>query len=227
MANRRAKLRDGWLRVYPPPVATHALCAAALLLLGACAWPRPSAPERPAVRSLEEIRTEVVVLQQWDLSCAAAALATILTYQHGDPTSEREVAVTMMARPEYLANPDLVRARQGFSLLDMKRFVERRGYTGVGLGKMDFDALVARAPAIVPINRRGYQHFVVFRGAAGDRVLLADPAFGSHTVTRAEFEDMWIDYPEFGRVGFIVEAPPGTAAPNRLAPRPDDFLTFG
>jgi predicted double-glycine peptidase len=197
------------------------------MALGACAAPDHGDLAQPPVRSLAEIRTEAVILQQWDLSCAAAALATVLTFQHGDPTGEREVAVHMMGRPEYLENPDLVRARQGFSLLDMKRFVERRGYAGVGLGRMDFAALLARAPAIVPIDRRGYQHFVVFRGAAGDRVLLADPAFGTHTLTRAEFEDMWIDYPELGRVGFVVEAPPGAAAPNRLAPTPDDFLTFG
>jgi predicted double-glycine peptidase len=41
---------------------------------------------RRAVRSLLEMRREKVVVQDWDLSCGAAVLATLLTYQHGDPS---------------------------------------------------------------------------------------------------------------------------------------------
>ena len=42
----------------------------------------------PAVRSLQETRHHNVVLQQWELSCAAAALATILRYQYDIPVTE-------------------------------------------------------------------------------------------------------------------------------------------
>ena len=130
------------------------------------------------VLSLAEIRTHNVTTQEWDRSCGAAALATILNYQHGDPVSEREIATRLMSRTEYLENPLLVQFRQGFSLLDLKHFVDDRGYNGVGLGQLTLEHLVARAPMIVPINAYGYQHFVVFRGALGNRVLLADPASG-------------------------------------------------
>lgn len=44
------------------------------------------------VRSLLEMRRHNVVVQEWDLSCGAAALTTVLNYQHGDPVTEREVA---------------------------------------------------------------------------------------------------------------------------------------
>ncbi len=50
------------------------ICGAILLL--ACI---EVSAERP-VRSLLEYRTENLILQQWDNSCAAAALATLLTY---------------------------------------------------------------------------------------------------------------------------------------------------
>ena len=123
------------------------------------------ADEPSAVRSLLEIRQHHVVIQEWDLSCGAAALATLLQYQHGDSVSEQEIALRMMGRAEYLENPDLVNWRQGFSLLDLKRFVEARGYRGIGLGRLTLDHLVQSAPIIVPINAQGYQHFVVFRGA--------------------------------------------------------------
>ena len=38
------------------------------------------------------MRHDNVVVQEWDLSCGAAALATILNYQYDDPVSEREIA---------------------------------------------------------------------------------------------------------------------------------------
>ena len=176
------------------------------------------------VASLAEIRERGVVIQEWDLSCGAAALATILNYQHGDSLSEREIATRLMSRTEYLENPLLVSLRQGFSLLDLKRFVDDRGYNGVGLGQMTLAHLTTRAPIIVPINTHGYQHFVVFRGMLGNRVLLADPAFGNRTMLRSTFESAWIDFPEIGHVGFSVERTDSLIPPNQLAPKPSDFV---
>lgn len=164
------------------------------------------------VRSLLELRRENVVLQQWDLSCAAAALATVLRYQFGEPVTERSVALGLIRREEYIANPDLVRIRQGFSLLDLKRYVEGIGYQGVGLGQMAYEDLLAQAPIIVPVNAYGYPHFVIFRGASDRTVLLADPAFGNTTMSLEKFKNAWIDYGDFGHVGFIV-TPTGTPAP--------------
>lgn len=177
------------------------------------------------VKSLIELRHQDVVMQEWDLSCGAAALTTILRYQHDDPVTEKEVALALVDRPEYLENPDLVRVRQGFSLLDLKRYVDARGYRGVGLGQLTLANLVERAPIIVPISAIGYNHFTVFRGRMGNRVLLADPAWGNRTMTLQRFRDVWIDYPEIGHVGFIVEATAGVTS-NRLAPRAELFPTF-
>jgi hypothetical protein len=178
------------------------------------------------VASLVEFRERNVVVQEWDLSCGAAALATILNYQHGDPVSERDIATGMMSRTEYLANPMLVTYRQGFSLLDLKRFVDDRGYNGVGLGRLTFKHLVVRAPMIVPINVYGYQHFVVFRGMLGNRVLLADPAFGNRTMLRSAFDNAWLDFADVGHVGFVVKRRDGLIPPNRLEPKPGDFVTL-
>ena len=184
------------------------------------------AQERTGVRSFVETRQQNVVIQNWDLSCGAAALATVLNFQHGDPVSEREVAMGLMSRREYLENPMLVNLRQGFSLLDLKRFVDARGYEGVGLGRLTFEHLVTRAPMIVPINTYGYQHFVVFRGTLGNRVLLADPAFGNRTMLRSAFENAWIDFAEVGRVGFVVNRKDGLFPPNQLEPKRSDFVTL-
>lgn len=178
------------------------------------------------VTSVLEMRHHQVVVQQWDLSCGAAALATVLNFQHGDPVTEREIAIGMMSREEYIANPAIVTYRQGFSLLDMQRFVEGRGYVGVGLGQLSFENLVDYAPIIVPISVNGYQHFVVFRGILGNRVLLADPAFGNRTVSRNRFVREWLGFPGIGRVGFYVERADSLFPPNLLRPAPEDFATI-
>jgi predicted double-glycine peptidase len=186
----------------------------------------PSAQAQEVVQSLSEQRQQAVILQQWDLSCGAAALATLLVYQHGDKISERDVALGMMSRSEYLERPELVSYRQGFSLLDLKRFVDVRGYRGVGLGGLSLEQAVVRAPMIVPIDTVGYSHFVVFVGMLADSVLVADPAYGNRTMSRADFERVWVELPDLGRVGFVVERRDGLYPPNRLIPHPDRFLVL-
>lgn len=176
------------------------------------------------MRSMLEMRQDGVVMQKFDLSCGAAALATILTYQYGDPVPEREIARELIRRREYIDNPDLIRIREGFSLADLKRYVDARGYEGIGYGQLEFGDLVDLAPVLVPVNVNGYNHFVVFRGVQGDRVLLADPAYGNRVMRVDRFKNAWLDSPEFGRVGFVVATGDGTQHRNRLAPRPDHFM---
>lgn len=177
-----------------------------------------------SVKSLLEIRRENVVVQQWDLSCGAAALTTLLNYQHNDFVTEKEVANSLMSRPEYIQSPGLVTLRQGFSLLDLKRYVDARGYKGVGYGKLTFEDLLKKAPIIVPVNIFGYNHFVIFRGMMGDRVLLADPAWGNRTMQIDLFEDIRIDFPQIGKVGFVISRLDGVEPPNRLAPDANEFV---
>jgi len=185
-----------------------------------------SAQAAEPVRSLLEMRQQNVVMQQWDLSCAAAALATILRYQFGEPVTERSVALGLIRREEYIANPDLVRIRQGFSLLDLKRYVDGIGYQGIGLGQMEYEDLLERAPIIVPVNAFGYPHFVIFRGATDRTVLLADPAFGNTTLSVEKFKAAWIYYRDFGRVGFIVTPNGMPAPPGALSASAMNFLVL-
>ena len=197
----------------------------ALLLLGVAPSNPVLALEPPRpVKSLLEMRHDRVAIQNWDLSCGAAAVATVLNYQYDDPVPERDIAKGLIGRDKYLDNPSLVQQQEGFSLADLKNYVDARGYTGIGYGQLELEHLIDRAPIIVPIRATGYNHFVVFRGVQGNRVLLADPAWGNRTLTIDEFEDEWIRYREFGRVGFVVAQKDGMLPPNHLAPRSDDFV---
>ena len=182
--------------------------------------------EKPVpVKSVLEKRQHNVVIQSWDLSCGAAALATLLKYEWGEPTTEKDVANGLMGRREYIENPKLVQIREGFSLLDLKRYVQAHGFKGEGLGQLDFNDLIENAPIMVPIDALGYNHFVIFRGVMGDRVLLADPAWGNRTMTINKFNRMWLDYGKaMGHVGFVVKRAEGVAPLSRMQPKFGEFV---
>ncbi len=175
------------------------------------------APSRrvKSVRSMLEMRQENVIIQQWDISCAAAALATILTYQHGDYVPERTIAEAMLRRTD----PLRVKYRGGFSLLDLKRFAESRGYTADGYTDLNIKNLVQFGPSIVPVDLEGYNHFVVFRGVVGNQVVICDPAFGNRTVPLERFQDAWL-----GPLAFVVSRADGAVSSTRLGPYSSDFV---
>ena len=84
---------------------------------------------------------------------------------------------------------------------------------------MTLDDLKSSAPLIIPISIRGNAHFVVFRGAVGDRIVLADPAFGNRVMRQADFLKSWTS-----GIGFIVTRPNETTPVNQIPPRASDFL---
>lgn len=140
------------------------------------------------VRSLQELRYSRLVRQTWDVSCGAAALSTLLTYHMNRPVDELTVATWILRG----VDPQRVRERGGFSLLDLKRFAEALGYRAEGYGDMTLTELIElRSPAIVPVSIHGLDHFVVMRGVLADRVLLGDPAFGNITMPQQQFAKLW------------------------------------
>lgn len=155
------------------------------LMLARHAYAQPA----PTIRSLKESREAGIVMQRWENSCAAASVATVLTYGFRDPVTERYAAEKMLEKTD----PLKVRAQGGFSLLDLKKFVESRGYNGNAYKSLAFDDLKVFHAPIVPINPMGYNHYVVFNGVSGDQVLLADPAFGHRKMSIAEFEKIWMN----------------------------------
>jgi predicted double-glycine peptidase len=112
-----------------------------------------------------------------------------------------------------------VKVRGGFSLLDLKRYADAQGLQGVGFLQLGLDDLVGMAPVIVPITTRGYPHFVVVRGRADGKLLIADPAFGNRTMDVDAFRSAWT-----GNIGFIVRRRDGIVPPNELTQQPTDTL---
>ncbi|BAZ94285.1 double-glycine peptidase [Thiohalobacter thiocyanaticus] len=177
------------MRLHPCPALLLALSAALVAPGSAAGQLRlhafPGAFSLP-VESQIEARWQTVVRQQYDFSCGSAAVATLLTYHYTSPAGEDQVFQEM-----YAAGDQAKIRAEGFSMLDMKRYLDRRGLQTDGF-RMDLDKLAALGvPGIVLVNTRGYRHFVVVRGVQSGRVLLADPAAGNVAISRAEFERIW------------------------------------
>jgi predicted double-glycine peptidase len=102
----------------------------ALLLLACSAHaaelPLPNGSYTLHVTSLKEARFRSTVRQQFVTSCGSAAVATLLTYHYNTPVTEQQVFNAM-----YAGRPAKIQ-REGFSLLDMKRYLAQQGFLADG-----------------------------------------------------------------------------------------------
>ncbi len=168
---------------------------------------------RASVQSLLERRWKHVVRQGLDISCGSAALATVLRYQFGQQVTEDALIRAILKS----VNPDEVKRRGGFSLLDLKRVAMSLGYRVQGY-RMTMDNLKnLHLPALVPIQLRGFKHFVIYRGMVGDRVIVADPSFGNTLLEESQFAALWQG------IALVVSKDGQPRAPSQLAITPDDL----
>jgi predicted double-glycine peptidase len=180
------------------------------------------------IRTLKDLRDQSVVRQGYDYSCGAAALATLLTYGMDDPVSEKDLAIAML---ETLNKDDeALRRKEGFSLLDMQRVSQLRGYEAQGF-RLGPEAIEKVSdPVIVFITPRGYEHFAVLRGISNGRAYLADPSLGNVRMPLFRFFDMWLDASGNGII-FAIERRDNAKGPGGVlrlshAPRvPPELLS--
>lgn len=168
------------------------------LLILLCLWPSmvtlagsvhiqgPFGSINVPARSLEAMRWDRVIPQQYDYSCGAAAVATLLTYHYGRPTTEAEVFERMIASGDVEQIQE-----QGFSMLDMKRYLDEQGLNADGFRVSLEDLARIGVPAITLINTGGYRHFVVVKGIDEHNIVVADPAVGTVVVPIDHFATLW------------------------------------
>jgi predicted double-glycine peptidase len=180
------------------------MLASVALIAGQAGALDASSPGRVSSRvaSVRDLRDAGVVKQQYDYSCGAAALATLLTYGMADSVDERALLDELL---ELMPAEDQNAVRQqGLSLLDLQRLAEGRGHKAQGFRIAPNQLAKLRRPVIVFVQARGYPHFTVLKGVRGDRAFLADPALGNVRMPLHRFVDMWADATGRGIV-FAVE----------------------
>jgi hypothetical protein len=135
------------------------------------------------VTSMKERLFRTTVVQQYDFSCGSAAVATLLTHHYARPVKEDDAFEAMYQAGE----PEKIR-RLGFSMLDMKRYLESLGYRAEGF-RVSLDQIAQWSiPAIVLLRDKGYNHFVVVKGVRGGEILVGDPSLGIRKLDRETFE---------------------------------------
>lgn len=97
--------------------------------------------------------------------CGAASLAFALGTL-GENLFEHDVA-------QYLGSP----ADEGYSMLDLKRFAQSRGFTAIGYRDIELLENASHTNPIIAHLKRG--HFVVALNATDSAVVVFDPEFGS------------------------------------------------
>lgn len=165
-----------------------------LLLLAGPAWAsNMSIPALPggtvihkSIQSMRERHFSDLVQQKTDFSCGAAALATVLRQAYWLDVDEKQVIEGMLAH----SDQDTVKV-QGFSMLDMKKYVESIGMRARGY-RIPADSLdKINIPVVVLMDIRGYKHFVVMQRVQRDWVYVGDPVLGHKRYAREDFVKGW------------------------------------
>lgn len=125
-------------------------------------------------------RDHQITKQDVDYSCGASSLSTILTYFYQVPRTEQEI-LDDMSLDDVMA-----------SFLDLAKVSEKYGYAAHGM-MIDYDTLAKiKIPAIVYVNHKRSDHFSVVRAIDKHHVYLSDSSWGNRTLTRKQFEKLWL-----------------------------------
>lgn len=161
--------------------------------------------------SLKGLRDQNVVKQTYDYSCGAGALATLLTYGLGDKVTELEVLHTVLTTLS--AEEEVLRKKEGLSLLDLQRVAQARGHKAQGFRLAAEYLTKLQGAVLVFIRPRGYEHFAVLKRVHGNRVYLADPSLGNVRMPLYKFLDVWLDDKGQGVI-FVIERKEGVGPDN-------------
>lgn len=139
------------------------------------------------VVSFAKMKSEGVVLQNYEESCGAAALATLMGL-FGVKKSEKDIL-------DKVHKTDMLNFEQLSSIATELGF-KAKGY------KIDVNSFEKLTfPVIAKIEReKEFPHFVVAINHTGGFVTLLDPNFGRYLAPKTEFYDLWSE----NKKGYIL-----------------------
>ena len=169
------------------------------------------------IQSIRERKFADLVQQKTDFSCGAAALATILRQAYWLDVDEEQIIEGMLSH----SDQDLVRV-QGFSMLDMKRYVESIGMRARGYRVATETLSEIKIPVVVLMDTRGYKHFVVMQRVHKGWVYIGDPVLGHKRYKVEDFVKGWngIIFAVIGqgydKANALLDPPMPLTAKNRI-----------
>lgn len=214
---RATKLRRAWFQVFGIVLASAWLGGADVRAEPLSSSTNPVERKSSSLKSMIDFRDENLVRQQFDYSCGAAALATLLRFGFGEAVTERQIVSDLFSG--LTQDATATREKEGFSLFDLQQVAQRRGFKAEGFQLEPQYLSQLNGPVIVFLETMGYKHFAVLKGVRGDRVYLADPSRGNIRMPAYRFLEAWMR--DGAGIVFVVE--PKAAKPgwvNVLRPNP-------
>ena len=159
------------------------------------------------VKSYQELKNERVVRQNYEESCGAASLATLLNLIDDKKLSELDLLQVMSEKELYT---DMV------SFADLNEAVKKLGYESKAY-KIDKEILkkLVNVPMLVKIeDDPRFPHFVAIINYRGDYLQVFDPSHGEYISSKREFYSIWDRYDKGGYA--LIIAPKKTLKTFKL-----------
>jgi len=133
-----------------------------------------------SVESLQEIRYKEVIKQNYEESCGASSLATLLNLDNNN-LSEKDI----------LKN---INTTDAISLYSLEKLAKKYGYQSKSY-KINLKILkTLKYPVIARIARdKNYPHFVVIK-IKKNKIIVLDPNYGKYSLSYYEFKKIWTKY---------------------------------
>lgn len=131
-------------------------------------------------KSIQELKNENFIRQNYEESCGAASLANVINFYSLKQFSEKEILEFLQQKTDML------------SFAELKGAAMKMGYESEGflLEREHLDEI--NTPLLVKIeNDPRFPHFVVVMSVKGDFVRILDPNFGTYTASKKEFFSVW------------------------------------
>jgi len=175
------------------------------------------------VQSWDELNKKNIVMQQFDYSCGAASLATIMQYYFDEDVTELSL---MDEINSIFSDQEMsVIEESGLSFLELEKIAESKGYQTASV-RLSVAALKElQGPVLVFVEPNGYKHFAILRGVIEDRVFLADPSRGNIRLSMSEFLKEWSGNTfVLGKEGFGLPQDHGLTIKHKPGFRDELFL---
>ncbi|MCR2064404.1 C39 family peptidase [Campylobacter helveticus] len=143
------------------------------------------------VKSYQEIKNEKVIRQNYEESCGAASLATLINILDDSNLTELDLLKAMSGQQLYT---DMV------SFADLNDAVKKLGFQSKSY-KIDRKILesIMSVPILVKIeDDPRFPHFVVIINHKGNYLQILDPSYGEYISSKREFYSVWDRYKKGG-----------------------------
>lgn len=141
------------------------------------------------LKSAYDFKWENITPQQYDYTCGAASLSTLIYGYFNEYISEKKI-INQLINNLKKDDVEIVK-QQGFSMLHLKYVAEYFGYDAVGV-KINIDTLYKlKGPVIMVLKTNTGNHYVVFKDIVKDRVFIADSINGNIIITTTYLSEVW------------------------------------